>query len=110
MFDLFQTVSQQPKINHPKNINLEFQEGQVEQNIGTNYPYQEETIEQEYNRSTEKHYKDSPELKGQIKTSKVIHKLLPKQTGQNKILKLIERRKRHPFVYGNPRNAGRISN
>ena len=49
MFDPSQTVSQQPEINHPENRDLEFPECQ---DIETNSPYQEEIIEQEYNRPT----------------------------------------------------------
>ena len=33
MFDPDQTVSQQPDINHPENIDLELPEGQMEQDI-----------------------------------------------------------------------------
>ena len=40
MFDPSQAVIHQPVINHPSNVNLEFAEGQDEQNIGTNSPYQ----------------------------------------------------------------------
>ena len=42
MFDPPQTVSQQPEINHLKNMYLEFQEGQVEQDVEANPPFQEE--------------------------------------------------------------------
>ena len=42
MFDPPQTVSQQPKIDHPKNINLEVPQGQVEQDIEINFPVKKE--------------------------------------------------------------------
>ena len=86
-------MSQQPEINYPENINLEFPEGKVEQDKETNPPYQEEIFEQEYNRPTEKHYKESLELKKkQVNMSKCIYNLLQKQTVLNKILKLRERK------------------
>ena len=47
-------VSKQPEIDHPKNIDLEFPRGQVEQDIETNFPYKEEFIEQECSRPTER--------------------------------------------------------
>ena len=62
------------------------------QDIETNSPHQKEIIKQEYNRPTEKHYKDSPELKTEISTSKALHKLLPKETDLNETLKLIQRK------------------
>ena len=87
MFDPPQTMSLQPEINHPENIDLEFPEGQVEQDTGSSVPHQEGIIEQEYNRPKEKAYKDSPELKRQVKISNITHKLLPKQLIERKILK-----------------------
>ena len=54
MPDPSQTVSQLPETNHPENIDLEFPENQVEQDIETNFPYEEGIVEQEYNRSKEK--------------------------------------------------------
>ena len=53
MFDPPQKVSQQPEINHPENIDLEFPESQVEHEIETNSPYQEEITEQAYSRPKE---------------------------------------------------------
>ena len=50
----------QPEVNYPDNVDLELPEGYTEKDIETNSPNQEVT-EQEYNRSTEKHYKDNPE-------------------------------------------------
>ena len=47
MFDPPQTVIHQTEINYPENVDLGFQEGQVEQDFGKNSPYQEEIIEQE---------------------------------------------------------------
>ena len=45
-----------------------------------NSPYQEDIIEQEYSKPTEKKsFMDSPELKRQVNTSKVIHTLLLKK-------------------------------
>ena len=55
-------MSQQPEINHPLDIDLELSEGHVEQDIETNSFYEEDIINQEYNRESEKHYKDSPTL------------------------------------------------
>ena len=49
-------------------------------------------IEQEHNRPNEIHYRDSPELRQQVNTSKVVQRFLPRQTDQNKILKCIERK------------------
>ena len=92
MFDPPQVVSQQPEINQPENIDLEFLEGQVEHDIEMDSPYQEGIIEQQHKRPAEKHYKDRPEFKRHVNTSKVINKLSPKQTDLNKILKLIERK------------------
>ena len=42
MSDPPKTVSQQPKIDHPKNIDLEVPEGQVQQDIKTNSPIKKE--------------------------------------------------------------------
>ena len=70
-------MSQQPEIDHPENTDLEFPESQVERYIETNRPYQEDIMEQECSSPAEKHYKESPELKGKVNTSKVIHTLLP---------------------------------
>ena len=47
-------MNQQPEISHPENIDLDFQEVQAEQDIVTHFSYQEEIIEQKYNRPTEK--------------------------------------------------------
>ena len=52
MTDPPQTVSHQLKVSHPENIYLESPEDQVEQDIETNYPYQEQVIDQEYSRQT----------------------------------------------------------
>ena len=49
-------------------------------------------MEQEYNRSTDKHHKDNPKLKRYFDTNKVVHKSLLKQTKLNKKIKLIERK------------------
>ena len=75
MLDQSHAVSQQSKIHDPKYIDLEFPEGQGEQDIETNSPYQHEIIDHKYNRPTEAHYRDSSELQRQGDTSKVIHKL-----------------------------------
>ena len=39
-----QTMSQQPEINYPENIDLEFPGSHVEQNMETNSSYQEEIM------------------------------------------------------------------
>ena len=57
MLDPSQTVIQQPEINHPENIDLEFPEGQYAQDIETNSLYQEQMTKQEYHRPTEKNIK-----------------------------------------------------
>ena len=50
MLDPPQTEGQQLEINYPEIINLKFPRCQVEQDIETNSPYQEEVMEQEYSR------------------------------------------------------------
>ena len=82
----------QPEVKHPENVDLEFSEGHTERDIETNYPNQNEVIKKEYNRPTDKHFKDNPKSKRQVNISKVIHKFLPKQTEFNEIIKLIERK------------------
>ena len=49
----------QPEIKYLENV--EFSEGHIEKDIETDSPYQEEILEQEYNRPRVKHYKDNPE-------------------------------------------------
>ena len=44
-------------------MDLEFPRSQVEQDIETIFPYKEDIIKQEYSKPTEKHCKNSPELK-----------------------------------------------
>ena len=75
-----QTVSQEPEISHPDNIDLECLECAVEQDIETKSLYEEELIEQENSRLKRKHFQDSSKLKRQVNTSKVMHTLIPKQT------------------------------
>ena len=54
MFHPPQMVSQCFEINHPENVDLIFPEGQIEQDIETNFPYQHEIIEQECIRQKKK--------------------------------------------------------
>ena len=61
---------------------MDFPEGQFWKDIATNSPYQEGTIEQEYNRLTEEHHRDNPDLRKQINTSKVVYKFSPKESNQ----------------------------
>ena len=78
----------QPQINHPKNVDFAFSEGQVEEHIKTNSPYQEEIIEEEYNRPTDNHYNNNSELKRYLNTSKMVHEFLQNQTNLNNTIKL----------------------
>ena len=41
---------------------MQIHETQIDKGIVTNLPPQEKAIEQEYNRPTERYYRDSPEL------------------------------------------------
>ena len=71
-------MTHQHEINYPENV--EFSGGQIEKYIDTNYPFEEEVLQNEYNRPTEKYYRDNPEFRKQVNISKVEHKFLPKQT------------------------------
>ena len=80
----------QSEANYCDNGELEFPEGQIEKDIDTNSPYQEEIIEQKYNRQADKYYRDNQELRRQVNASKMIH--VPKQNYLNKMIKCIERK------------------
>ena len=84
-------VNDQPEANHPENVDFESPEGQIEKDIEKHLPIKEEIIDEEYNRLTNKHFRDKPESKRQINASKVVHTFLPKQTDLNKVIKHIER-------------------
>ena len=72
-----QTGTHQPEVYHLERTEVDFSEGQFEKEIETNFPCHE----QEHYRPTEKHYRDSPVLRTQIKTSDVVHRFcLNKQT------------------------------
>ena len=85
-------MTQQPDVSYPKNIEIMFPEGQYDKEIGSNSPHQEEAIEQECNRPTEKHYSGSPGLRQQINTSEVVHTFLPRYIDLNKVIKFTERK------------------
>ena len=48
-----------PEVSYPKNIEMDFSEGQFHKEIETNSPYQEKVVEQEFNRQTEKYHRDN---------------------------------------------------
>ena len=73
-------------------IEMNYPEGQLHKENKTNSPHQEEAIEQEYTRLTEKHDRDSPDLKQQSKTTEVLDKFLPKQIDLNMVIKIIEKK------------------
>ena len=83
-------MTHQSEVSHPKHIELDFPEGYLKEEIETNFPYQEEGIEQDYSGPMEKHYRDIPELRQHIKTNKVVYTFYQNKKKINKILKLIE--------------------
>ena len=80
-------IDSQPEVSYLENIEIPIPEHLFDKEIETNSSYQE-AIEQEYNKPTEKHYRDSPKLKEQMNTSKVVFKFLEKQIDLNKVIKL----------------------
>ena len=87
-----QAVTHRSEVCYTENIEMNFPEDQLDKEIENNSPYQEEATGHEYTKTTEKHYKDSPDLKQQINTSEVVHNFLSKQMDLHKVLKLIERK------------------
>ena len=59
-------MTYQSEVSPPENIEMDFPEGQFDKEIETNFPYQEEAMEQEYSRPKEKHDRDSPELRQKL--------------------------------------------
>ena len=53
----------QPVVSYPKNIEVNFPEGQLDKESEINSPASGEAIEQEYTRPTENHYRVSPYFK-----------------------------------------------
>ena len=52
----------QPDVNHPENVDLEPTDSEIEKFIETNSPCQEEIMQQNYNRPTDKYYRNSMAL------------------------------------------------
>ena len=86
-----QRLTHKPDVNLPENIEADFPEGQVDKEIETNAPNQEDALNKNIT-SLQKSIIDSLELRQQINTSKVLHTLLSTQTYLNNISKVIERK------------------
>ena len=71
------------KINQHPNTNLDFEE---------NSPFQEDIISETIQRPDKKFFQNPKEIEEHIYTGNLIHRFLPKQTGIDKILQIIQRK------------------